>query len=215
MALTLHTAPGTSVELGCSWGAVDGEPESPHPPSEAPESLCCPPGALPAAPGSMWGNTHPGCQHSAHGPPSWRHKHPKAPGADLAWKHTLPTAEAATGDSEIHRPGPRFREEKCLAASKKAQRPPLSPAKAIRTHLERAGPARLTRPPSDVRFSVSTGVATGQRREDDPFQSAGEGQRSPGSARLLVDLFTRSLWPGSSARECWNRPAVPPPPPES
>lgn len=189
MTLTLHIARGASVELG--WG-VRQEPESPHPRSEAPESLSCPPGLVPAAPENTVGSTHPRCEDSAHGPPpAGGMSTSKSPGADLARKDTC---RQPRRPPEI----PRFTGQALVSGKKNAsqllKRPSgllPSPAKARQMLLERAGPARVTRPPSYVCLSVS--ADTGHRAEKTIH--FGPRQRASGRPGLgsLARLFIYSL----------------------
>lgn len=161
------------------------------------------------------GTRTPGVSIPHTGPPAGGTSTPRPPGQ--TWPGSTPCRQPRR-PPEI----PRFTGQALVSGKKNASRLLKRPSIPRRARprpdgcfwRERAQPASHAR----LRTCASPEApvsATGQRREDDPFQSAGEGQRSPGSAHLLVDLFTRSLWPGSLARECWNRPAAPPPPPGS
>lgn len=140
---------------------------------------------------TRWGILTPGVRILHTGPPAGGMSTSKSPGADLARKDTC---RQSRRPPEI----PRFTGQALVSGKKNAsqllKRPSgllPSPAKARQMLLERAGPARVTRPPSYVCFSVS--ADTGHRAEKTIH--FGPRQRASGRPGLgsLARLFIYSL----------------------
>lgn len=189
---------GAGVLLGRGPGR---EPESPHPPSETPESLSCPPGFLPAAPEITVGASSPQvsgfCTRALR--PQLEARAPATP-PGRTWPGRTPCRQPRRPPES-----PRFTGQALVSGKKNAsqllKRPssPLpSPAKARQMLLESASPARFTRPPSDVRFSVSADIGHGAEKIIH-FSPQERASGRPGLG-LLARLFIYSLFGKAALR---------------